>query len=95
VDLGFDLKEVLTGRIAYFDDDKRIEFFRRVVDSVRLFPGVNDVAMSYSLPLDKDGAFDPCGYVVGDLAVEMEAKLLIELFFCARFLKEAANPVHG
>jgi hypothetical protein len=33
--------------------------------------------------------------MVGDLTIEMEAQFLVELFFCARFLKKAANPAHG
>jgi predicted permease len=57
VNLGFDPQGVLTGRIAYFDDEKRIEFFRRVVERVRGLPGVADVATSYSLPLDAGGAY--------------------------------------
>jgi len=38
---------------------------------------------------------DSCGYMVGDLTIEMEAQFLVELFFCARFLKKAANPAYG
>jgi predicted permease len=57
VDLGFDPKGVLTGRVAYFHDENRIEFFRRIVDRVRALPDVQDIATAYSLPLDKDGAY--------------------------------------
>ena len=51
VDLGFDPQGVLTGRVAYFNDQKRIQFFHSIVDRLRGLPGVQDIATSYSLPL--------------------------------------------
>ena len=36
-----------------------------------------------------------CGNVVGDLSLEMEAKLRVEIAFIAGFAKEAAKPTHG
>lgn len=57
VNLGFDPKGVLTGRVAYFDHAKRLGFFTSVIDRVRTLPGVTDAAGSYSLPLDNGGAY--------------------------------------
>ena len=37
---------------------------------------------------------DSCGYVIGDLAFEMEEELLIEFLLRVRFLEKAANAAH-
>ena len=57
VDLGFEPKGVLTARLAYFDDHKRLEFFQGVLDRLSALPGVQDVSASYSLPLDPSAAY--------------------------------------
>jgi putative ABC transport system permease protein len=57
VDLGFEPKGVLTGRLAYFDDQRRLGFFQSVLDRLGAVPGVQDVSASYSLPLDPSAAY--------------------------------------
>src|ERR1700688_2266438 len=37
---------------------------------------------------------EPCGYMVGNLAIEMESELLVEFLLCVRSMKEAANAAH-
>ncbi len=56
VNLGFDPKGVLTGRVANLTES-RLGFFKSVIDGVRALPGVSDAAGSYSVPLDSGGAY--------------------------------------
>jgi putative ABC transport system permease protein len=57
VDLGFQPEHVLAGRIANFNGATRLDFFNGVIERLRTLPGIQDVAASYSLPLDPRSAF--------------------------------------
>src|SRR5271156_241660 len=60
IDTGFDLAHVAVLspdlRVLGYDSARRLEFDRRLTDSIRSFPGVRSVATSTTFPLGKDFA---------------------------------------
>ena len=102
VDLGFDARSVVAGRISltnsrYPDDDRRRQFFATLIDRARAIPGVTNASLVTSRPFaccaPSTAVRDPRGTVSFDASPVMDVRYADDSYFATMRIPILAGRV--